>query len=315
MAHPSPSSLVGLRGGSLLEAYRILAEVVACQSMSQAAWNLDLDVSVVSRQIATVERAFGCNLFERHRRGVRPTEAGQRVAEHVVLFLAEETRLREELGDLQKLRQGSVRIAATEGAIAGPLSLVSAMFAKLHPGVRVELFQTSSEQVLPALRRGDAELGAGLNIALEPGIEIVAHHDDILAAAVSPGHALAGRDHVSFDDLRGYPVGTFERNSGVGRTLQRLAAGGAPAIVPSLVTNSLHALRRLAESGAGVALVCPHSIDVEIHAGRLLAIPILHNGPIAMVLNLCVLQGKRHGFALTRFLAELKKAGFTDRTR
>jgi DNA-binding transcriptional LysR family regulator len=309
MAHPSPASLVGLRNGSLLEAYRIFAELAACQSMSQAAWNLDLDVSVVSRQIAGIERAFNCSLFERHRRGVRLNEAGQ----HVVQFLAEETRLREELGDLQKLRLGSVRIVATEGAIAGPLSRVAAVFARLYPGVRVEMFQTSSEQVLPVLRRGDAELGAGLNIALEPGIEIVGQHDDILAAAVAPGHALAGCETVTFEALRAYSVGTFERNSGVGRALQRLAAGGAPAVVPSLVTNSLHALRRLAESGAGVALVCPHSIEIEIQAGRLIAVPISQNGPIPMVLNLCVLHGKRRGFALDRFLAELRDIGFDDR--
>ncbi len=307
MSHSSPVSLVGLRSGSLPEAYRIFAEVAACQSMSQAAWNLDLDVSVVSRQIASMERAFDCSLFERHRRGVRPTEAGQRVAEHVMQFLAEETRLREELRDLRKLRLGSVRIVATEGAISGPLSHMAAIFARLYPGVRVELFQTSSEQVLPALRRGDAELGAGLNIAPEPGIEMVAHFDDILAAAVAPGHALSQHPQVTLEALQDYPIGTFERNSGVGRTLQRLVAGGAPALSPSLVTNSLHALRRLAESGAGVALVCPHSIQDEIRGGRLISVPVVRNGLIPITLNMCVLQGKRRSFALDRFIEELKQ--------
>jgi DNA-binding transcriptional LysR family regulator len=277
--------------------------------MSQAAWNLDLDVSVVSRQIAGIERAFDCSLFERHRRGVRPTEAGQRVAEHILAFLAEETRLREELQDLRKLRLGSVRIVATEGAISGPLSHMAAIFARSYPGVQVELFQTSSEQVLPALRRGDAELGGGLNITPEPGIEIVAQFDDILAAAVAPAHALSRQPHVTFEALQDYPIGTFERNSGVGRTLQRLAAGGAPALRRSLVTNSLHALKRLAESGAGVALVCPHSIQDEIRAGRLIAVPVIRSGPIPITLNMCVLQGKRRSFALDRFIEELKQVG------
>lgn len=307
VSHPSPVSLVGLRSGSLLEAYRIFAEVAACRSMSQAAWNLDLDVSVVSRHIAAIERAFDCSLFERHRRGVRPTEAGQRVAEHVMQFLGEETRLREELRDLRKLRLGSVRIAATEGAISGPLSHVAATFARLYPGVHIEMFQSSSEQVLPALHRGDVELGAGLNIALEPGIEIVASYDDILAAAVAPEHALSRRQHVTLEELHCYPIGTFERNSGVGRTLQRLTAGGAAAISPTLVTNSLHALRRLAESGAGVALLCPHSIQDEIREGRLIAVPVHRNGPVQIKLNMCVLQGKRRSFALDRFIEELRK--------
>ena len=309
MSDPSPASLVGLRGGSFLQAYRIFAEVAACGSMSRAAWNLDLDVSVVSRQIASIEFAFDCSLFERHRRGVRPTEAGLRVAEHVVQLLAEENRLREELYDLRKLRIGSLRIAATEGAIAGPLSHASAAFTRLYPGIRIEVFETSSEQVVPTLHRGDAELGAGLDIGQERGIEIVAHYDDVLAAAVAPSHPLSRLPHVTLEDLHRYPLGTFERNSGVGRTLQRLTAGEAPPINLALVTNSLHALRRLAESGAGVALLCPHSIQDEIREGRLVAVQLYRNGPVQMALNICVLQGKRRSFALDRFIEELTRDG------
>ncbi|MEJ1975799.1 MAG: LysR family transcriptional regulator [Acetobacteraceae bacterium] len=309
MTIPSPASLVGLRAGPLLEAYRIFAEVAACRSMSQASWNLDLDVSVVSRQIAAIERAFDCTLFERHRRGVRLTEAGARVAEHVTQLLAQETRLREELGDLRQLRLGSVRIAATDGAIAGPLSHAITTFARLYPGVQVELFRASSEQVVPILHRGHAELGAGLDVGAEPGIEIVASYEDILAAAVAPGHALARRPFVTIEDLHGYAVGTFERNSGVGRTLQRLAARGAPTIQPTLVTNSLHALRMLAECGAGVALICPHSVEDELRQNRLVAVPVHAEGPVPIVLNICVLQGRRRSFAVDRFIEELVGGG------
>jgi DNA-binding transcriptional LysR family regulator len=309
MRAPSPASLVGLRSGPLLEAYRIFAEVAACRSMSQASWNLDLDVSVVSRHVAAIERAFDCTLFERHRRGVRLTEAGARVAEHVTQFLAQETRLREELGDLRQLRLGSVRIAATDGAIAGPLSRAITTFARLHPGVQIELFQASSEQVVPILHRGHAELGAGLDIGVEPGIEIVAGYDDILAAAVAPSHPLARRPHVTLEDLHAYPVGTFERNSGVGRTLQRLVARGAPTIHPMLVTNSLHALRMLAECGAGVALICPHSMQDELRQRRLVAVPVHADGPVPIVLNICVLQGRRRSFAVDRFIQELVSGG------
>ncbi len=305
MRAPSPASLVGLRAGPLLEAYRIFAEVAACGSMSQASWNLDLDVSVVSRQIAVIERAFDCTLFDRHRRGVRLTEAGARVAEHVMQFLAQETRLREELGDLRQLRRGSVRIAATDGAIAGPLSQAIQAFARLYPGVQIELFRASSEQVVPILHRGQAELGAGLDIGTEPGIEVVASYDDILAAAVAPDHALARRPHVTLEELRDYAVGTFERNSGVGRALQRLAARGAPAVHPMLVTDSLHALKQLAACGAGVALVCPHSVRMEVGQGSLVAVPIHADGPVPIVLNICVVQARRRSFALDRFAQTL----------
>jgi DNA-binding transcriptional LysR family regulator len=309
MSGASPVSLIGLRSGSLLESYRIFDEVAACSSMSQAAWNLDLDVSVVSRQIAAMERAFDCSMFERHRRGVRLTEAGALVAQHVRRVLAQQGRLREELDDLRELRSGSIRIAATDGAISGPLSRAIAPFARQYPGVQVELFRASSEQVVPSLHRGDAELGAGLDIELEPGIEIVARLPDILAAAVAPRHALAGRPHIELAELRGHPIGTFERNSGVGRVLRRLAAQGGPAVRPTLVTNSLEALKQMAASGAGIALLCPHAAQREIQEGRLIAVPLHADGPVAITLEFCVLRGERRSFALNAFIAELLRRG------
>jgi DNA-binding transcriptional LysR family regulator len=108
-------------------------------------------------------------------------------------------------------------------------------------------------------------------------------------------------------ELRAYPVATFERNSGVGRSLQRLVAQGAPPLHPTMVTNSLHALRMLAESGAGVALVCPHSVQNELTQRRLIAVPVHANGPVPIALNICVLQGRRRSFALGRFIGELIK--------
>ncbi len=274
----SPVSLLGLRSGSLLDSYSIFDEVAASGSMSQAAWNLDLDVSVVSRQIATVERAFDCTLFERHRRGVRLTEAGVAVAQHVHRVLQLEGRLREDLDDLRQLRSGSIRIAATDGAISGPISRTIAAFVRQYPGVQLELFRASSEQIVPSLHRGDAEFGAGLDILDEPGIEIVGRLPDVLSAAMAPDHPLAQRREVGLSELKGEAIGTFERNSGVGRTLQRLAAEGVRAGRSILVTNSLEALKQMAASGAGIALLCPHSIEAELREKRLVAVPLHADG-------------------------------------
>ena len=59
MISPTPSSLLGARSNTLLTSYQIFSELAGCKSMSEAAWNLDLDVSVVSRHIAAVEHTFG----------------------------------------------------------------------------------------------------------------------------------------------------------------------------------------------------------------------------------------------------------------
>jgi DNA-binding transcriptional LysR family regulator len=60
----------------------------------------------------------------------------------------------------------------------------------------------------------------------------------------------------------------FERNSGVARALRRLVAQGAPPLLPTVVTNSLEALKQMAASGVGIVLLCPHSAQQELQDGR-----------------------------------------------
>jgi DNA-binding transcriptional LysR family regulator len=196
-------------------------------------------------------------------------------------------------------------VAATDGAICGPLARAIAGFTPRYPGVQIELFLASSEQVVPALHRGDAELGAGLDIKPEPGIEIVARLPDILAAVVAPDHKLARRTKVAFAELQGQPIGTFERNSGIGRALQKLAARGAAPIRPTLITNSLEALKQMAATGTGIALLCRHSIQREIEQGQLVMVPLDADGPVTISLEIGTLRGERRSAALDAFIAEL----------
>ena len=156
MISPTPSSLLGARSNTLLTSYQIFSELAGCKSMSEAAWNLDLDVSVVSRHIAAVEHTFGCLLFDRHGRGVRLTSAGQAVAEHISAVQGE-SRVRQQLSELQDLRCGLLRIIGTDGAIASPVSQAVTAFSAHYPGVLFELYRASSELILSAVKEGRAD--------------------------------------------------------------------------------------------------------------------------------------------------------------
>jgi DNA-binding transcriptional LysR family regulator len=66
---------------------RVLREVLAQGSFSEAASALNYTQSAVSQAIATLEAEAGVPLLERDRRGVRPTTAGERLNEHAVRIL------------------------------------------------------------------------------------------------------------------------------------------------------------------------------------------------------------------------------------
>jgi DNA-binding transcriptional LysR family regulator len=298
----SPVALTGMRDGTMLTHYRVFVEVAATSSMSEAAWNLDLDVSVVSRHIATLERIFDCSLFERHRRGVRLTEAGAVLNGYFADMIRLEDRARQEIADLRGLRRGSLRIVSTEGAIVTPLAKAISTYSAAHPMISIELFRASSEQIIRWLRDGHADIGAGLNIEIENDIEILATFRDTLSAVVSKNHPLANRKNVPLGEVFTYPVGCFERNSGVARTLRRHSARSGVEMTTVLTTNSLAALRRFCTNDIAVSIVCPYSVQEDITRGNLVAVPLDARGPIYVRTDLCIMKNTAQNFAVSEFI-------------
>src|SRR5919106_4237730 len=91
---------------------RIVREVARRGSLTGAAERLGYTQSAISRQLALMERAAGRELFERHARGVRLTEAGEIVLRRAEVVLAGLEATRQELEDLGARPRGRGRVGA-----------------------------------------------------------------------------------------------------------------------------------------------------------------------------------------------------------
>jgi DNA-binding transcriptional LysR family regulator len=154
--------------------------------------------------------------------------------------------------------------------------------------------------------RGKAELGAGFEIGDEPGIDIVASHIERVAVVVAPHHPLSRESEIDMARLADFPLATSERNSGIMRVLRRLAQRQGIELEPSLVSNSLHALMRIAESGVGVALASGLSTRERVRDGKIVLVPLRGEPAPRLTLNVCVLQDRQRSFALTRMIEEVQ---------
>ena len=85
---------------------RVLREVVAQGSFSEAASALNYTQSAVSQAIATLEAEAGVPLIERDRRGVRPTTAGERLDDHAGRILTQLDAAEAELGAIAGVAGG-----------------------------------------------------------------------------------------------------------------------------------------------------------------------------------------------------------------
>lgn len=61
-----------------LRQLQLLLALQQCCSIAKAAAHLDMSQSAATQALAELERVLDLRLFERHSRGIRPTQAGRR---------------------------------------------------------------------------------------------------------------------------------------------------------------------------------------------------------------------------------------------
>lgn len=262
------------------EDYRIFLEVVECGSMSKASWSLGLDVSIISRTIAALERRFAAVLFERHARGVRLTKAGAVVEEFVKSVVDKELSLRKELDSLSQMKGASLKVACTSASISGPLSGVLNQFSVKYSDVLVEVLHMPARMIVPAVADGTVDVGVGFNLEPAPGIDIVKIYEDVLAAVVPKGHPLSKLSSVSRQQLVDYPIGAFEYTSVKGEMVRRFLEEGEDGLRPHLLTNSMDALKQYTRDSTGVSIFCSSAMWHDITAGWMTAVPLSGVSPV-----------------------------------
>ncbi|WP_280342320.1 LysR family transcriptional regulator [Nocardia abscessus] len=182
---------------------RVVREAAACGSFSTAAENLGYTQSAVSRQIALMERAAGRALFERHARGVRPTEAGRIVLRHAEAILGELEHARHNIRHLAARPAGRLRIGAFSTATAAlvPRAIAAAAFRDRQ--LRISLREGLSPRLLAAVARERLDLAVVTAPETPPsGVAIEPLLDDPLLVAVAATHPLAGATSAPPDLLR-----------------------------------------------------------------------------------------------------------------
>lgn len=146
------------------QALRTLAAVVDAGGFTAAATGLCKTQAAVSATIAALERAAGCRLLERSRRGCRPTPAGEVVVGYARRILG---LLDEAAEALETARPaGTLRLGVPDEGVAGLVASVVEGLARDCPEGLVDLRCDLSAGLEAALLAG--ELDAAV-VVREPG--------------------------------------------------------------------------------------------------------------------------------------------------
>ncbi|HEX7673079.1 MAG TPA: LysR family transcriptional regulator [Bdellovibrio sp.] len=113
-------------------------KVSESNGFSQAARQLDLPVSVLSKRVARLEDTLGVRLFQRSTRAVQLTEEGRSLVPQVQRLLGDIKEIEEQFADAGELK-GPVRLTLPWTLSQGPVAKVLTDFRKKHPKVEVNV--------------------------------------------------------------------------------------------------------------------------------------------------------------------------------
>jgi LysR family pca operon transcriptional activator len=182
-----------------LSLLRVAHALDAHGSLLKASAALGLSQPALSRSLAELEAIVDARLFERHARGVRPTEAGVVLIRLARRILAEIGRAEDALDALGVAGGGTVAVGVLPVAAVGVLPGALIRLKATHPGLKVRLHQGRMEDLLPLLAAREIDLVVGR----------------LYAPAVPDGHAreTLWEEPISILARAGHPV--FERRGPV----------------------------------------------------------------------------------------------------
>lgn len=246
----------------------VLVTVAREKSFSRAAEVLGRTQPAVSQAIRRLEMEVDEKLFDRSSKDGTLTSAGETLLDYARQMLNLRHSATMALREMRNLHSGKVTISANEHTVFYLLPVIEA-FRRLHPMIKIEVQRGVASRIPNQITAREVELGV---ISFKPNdnsLRSVSVMTDELLLIVSPKHPLAGRSSVSVVDLADE---TFIAHNAPSPYRQRVIETFAKydtRLNISVELPSLEAIKRLVETGIGIALVPKLSAKVEIELGQL----------------------------------------------
>lgn len=239
-----------------IEDMQLAAALLREPSLSAAARALDVTPPALSMRLRKLEAALGLSLATRTSRKLSLTPEGERFAREAAALLAQIEGLRESMQRDDRRLTGTLRIAAPFGYGRQYVAPMLARFARLHPGLHVQL--DLRETPWPDRHDADAVIHIGAVRDSSWVARTLSANERWLCA--SPDYLRThGVPQVPRDVMAHACVSIRENDEDV--TLWHVRAAGKRAsaretlrISPAYVTNDGGVARQWAEQGMGLVL-------------------------------------------------------------
>ncbi|NGM89078.1 LysR family transcriptional regulator [Parapusillimonas sp. SGNA-6] len=257
-----------------LQTLKLFVAVCQEKSIAKAAEKEHTVASAISKRISELEKSIGADVFFRHRRGVTLTQAGAELLQHATGLLDGLAALDSAMSVYASGVKGQVRLVANTSAIVQFLPDDLSSFLKLHPTIKIDLEEHTSEDVHRLVSAGKADLGILVVQRPLEGLEACLYRADELMLIMPPGHPLSRKRSVRFAETLKYDYVTLPRGSSLCDTLMAAADDQGMPLRLRIQATSFDGLRRMVARNMGIGVLPQGSVEPFLETEGLVSRPL-----------------------------------------
>ena len=289
-----------MAGSFELRRLRYFVKVAELGSLTRAAEALHVAQPALSHHMRSLEAEIGTQLFARGPRGVRLTEAGDRLVEEARALLVGVREMVERVKDDARDPEGEVMIGV--GQTVGSLLMVPLLEAAAErlPRVRIQVRELISGLLPDLIRSGAVDFGITYNLATGNGVDVTTVFTENMCLV---GQRQLAKRHLGttragdlpFARVEGLPLYLSRRTHIMREIVEREARAKGIRLSIRAEVDSLYIMKDLALSGSGFSILSAANVHREADHQNLfvarLVDPFIRR-------QVCFVS--RHGHALSR---------------
>nr|WP_145551088.1 LysR family transcriptional regulator [Variovorax boronicumulans] len=254
-----------------LRQLRYFLAVARAGHITRAAEELGMQQPPLSQQIKALETELGVPLFQRHPRGVRLTDAGQRLQDEAGRLLADFDAMRARMLSLSDGLHGPLSVGFTSSAAAHAFTPETLRACRSrYPGIELTVRENNAAEITEAVAAARLHCGfLRVPVSAPPGVVLQQLLSEPAVLAVPRGHALArGASCAALRDLQDQPLVLVRRPGAPGlyaNLLALCAQQGVRVRIAAEVERMMTNLNLVA-AGAGISVVPASMRGVHAHA-------------------------------------------------
>jgi DNA-binding transcriptional LysR family regulator len=253
---------------------RAFLTVADTGNVTRAAELLNLVQPAVSRQIRLLEEDVGTELFERERRGMVMTKAGQALAIYGRRAMLELDRARAEIGGSSNGISGLVTVGllpSTCDLLAS--NLVSAV-AETHPGIRIRIAMGYAGTLAQWLDTGEVDAAFLYGVERSANLHVQPLIEETLWVVGPPSAKLRRNRPVPLASLAGKPMVLPSAPHGIRTLVDHACAVSGVELAIAAETNAMSVQRSLAIGGHGLTILPAIAVADDLQRGLASAAPL-----------------------------------------